>query len=222
MRGSTFATNGGSIRSRAITKKMRVWPSSEHSATLVVPASTPIVIDPVDERVVQRGEGGGQRGVLVDLLPRHDAHQHDRDRAVDDRSDRERAEDAERDVALRIVVHSSAVVVAASKPMYVKKTSAAAGTMPSPLPPENGASEPQPSGMNGVRLCTWNSASPTITKTTSAQDLEHDEDVVRRRRFADAQRQQRREHEHEQRADRRRIANAAKSQSRDVPPRGRA
>ncbi len=41
-RGWMAATDSGSMRSRAMAKKMRDWPSSETSATDEVPASTPI------------------------------------------------------------------------------------------------------------------------------------------------------------------------------------
>ncbi len=97
--------------------------------------------------------------------------------------------------------HSSAVVVAVSKPMYEKKTSAAAGMMPWPPPPLNGLQRTPALRHERRQVGGMKQPDPGDDEDDERRDLQDDEDVVRRGRFADADDEQHREREHEQRAD---------------------
>ncbi len=193
---------------------MRDWPSSDASATLVVPASTPIVMIQLSSRHVQRRERVDERIFDRHLVPRDCADQHDRGRAIDDRADRERADHADGHVELRVLalfggrrrrvetdVAEEDVRTDRDDPVGLRRRRvvghAAEGPQRSPA-----------DGIEVVQISGVHQESTGDDEDDQRRDLEHDEDVVDRRRLADADGEQQAESDHEKRLPPRRTASA--------------
>ncbi len=101
-RGWTSPKIDGSRPSRAIVKKMRGWPSSITRITDERPGDGADLHDRAQPREAgPRGvDADGDRVGHVERVEVDDAGQHQRDGDVEHRADRERAEDADRHVAL--------------------------------------------------------------------------------------------------------------------------
>ena len=102
--GWSFAAHCGSSPSRAIAKKMRGCPYWNTSSTADIETAAPSATIQPDRREARRARarapaGRPPRSSLYGTMP----GQHDADDHVDHRADRQAAEDADRQVALRVL-----------------------------------------------------------------------------------------------------------------------
>ena len=115
-RGWTLATTAGSRPSFDIEKKMRGWPRSITRITELRPGDCAELHEGREPPDADRVDADGDRVGDVEQLVVDDAGQDERHQDIEDRADDQRAEDADRHVALGVLA-SCAAVETASKPM---------------------------------------------------------------------------------------------------------